>query len=109
MLDDIILLIGPAAVGQDDLIELLIKQAKSFLTMYCNLDGYDKKFGARPLNREIEKQVEDPLADKFLQGELEKGCQIVVSHVEGEKGLQFKKVALPKSSRGPAKKRQKAD
>ena len=32
--------------------------------------GYDPKFGARPLRREIRKNIEDKLADMFLEGEL---------------------------------------
>lgn len=41
-------------------------KAKEFLIKH----GYDKKFGARPLKRAIEKFVEDPLADDILRGEL---------------------------------------
>ena len=32
--------------------------------------GYDPKFGARPLRREIRKNIEDKLADMFLEGQL---------------------------------------
>lgn len=41
-------------------------KAKEFLIK----KGYDKKFGARPLNRAIEKYVEDPLADGILREEI---------------------------------------
>lgn len=34
--------------------------------------GYDKKFGARPLKRAIEKYVEDPLAEAILRGDIDK-------------------------------------
>lgn len=44
MLDKILLLIGPAANGQDELIELLIQQAKAYLLMFCNLDSYDSRY-----------------------------------------------------------------
>lgn len=32
--------------------------------------GYDEKYGARPLRRAIRKNIEDPLSDMFLSGEL---------------------------------------
>ncbi|MDR1413555.1 MAG: ATP-dependent Clp protease ATP-binding subunit, partial [Puniceicoccales bacterium] len=38
--------------------------------------GYDKKFGARPLRRAIEKNVEDVLADKLLNGSIFNGAEV---------------------------------
>src|SRR5699024_1760459 len=32
-------------------------------------DGYDKEFGARPLSRSIQKNVEDTLSEAILRGE----------------------------------------
>ncbi len=32
--------------------------------------GYDEKYGARPLRKAIRKNIEDPLSDMFLSGEL---------------------------------------
>jgi ATP-dependent Clp protease ATP-binding subunit ClpB len=42
--------------------------------------GYDPKFGARPLNRLIAKQIGNGLADKIIRGELRNGtvAQVVV-------------------------------
>jgi ATP-dependent Clp protease ATP-binding subunit ClpA len=37
--------------------------AKDFLAE----KGYDRKFGARPLRRTIQKYIEDPLSEKLLQ------------------------------------------
>jgi ATP-dependent Clp protease ATP-binding subunit ClpC len=42
--------------------------------------GYDPDFGARPLNRLIEKEVEDPIAVKILEGEFKEGEVIVVDY-----------------------------
>jgi ATP-dependent Clp protease ATP-binding subunit ClpC len=33
------------------------------------IDGFDPVYGARPLRREVERQVENPLAMKIVQGE----------------------------------------
>jgi ATP-dependent Clp protease ATP-binding subunit ClpA len=40
--------------------------------------GYDLSFGARPLRREIQHQIEDPLAERMLQAAYEAGDTIVV-------------------------------
>ncbi|MBA3687927.1 MAG: ATP-dependent Clp protease ATP-binding subunit [Chloroflexi bacterium] len=40
--------------------------------------GYDLAFGARPLRREIQQQIEDPLAERMLQAAFEAGDTIVV-------------------------------
>lgn len=45
--------------------------------------GYDPLLGARPLRRTIQREIEDPLSEKLLFGEILPGNLIVVS-VEGE-------------------------
>jgi ATP-dependent Clp protease ATP-binding subunit ClpC len=42
--------------------------------------GYDDKYGARPLNRAIQRYVEDPIAEKLLQGGVEEGDIIKVGY-----------------------------
>ena len=41
-------------------------------------DGYDPVFGARPLKREIQKQIQDTLAMKMLEGAFRDGANILV-------------------------------
>lgn len=41
--------------------------------------GYDPAYGARPLKRVIQKQVQDPLAEMLLSGTLLDGQHIKVS------------------------------
>jgi ATP-dependent Clp protease ATP-binding subunit ClpC len=50
-------------------------------------EGYDEKYGARPLNRAIQKYVEDPISNKILEGELSEGDTIKI-------GFQKKKVTV---------------
>ena len=45
--------------------------------------GYDSQLGARPLRRAIQRDIEDPLSEKMLFGDLKPG-NIVVVDVEGE-------------------------
>ncbi len=41
--------------------------------------GYDPAYGARPLKRVIQKEVQDPLAEKVLGGEIRDGAHIKIS------------------------------
>src|SRR5687768_7968073 len=41
--------------------------------------GYDAEFGARPLRRVIQQQVENPLSDRLLSGEFRHGDSILVN------------------------------
>jgi ATP-dependent Clp protease ATP-binding subunit ClpC len=49
--------------------------------------GYQPEFGARPLRRTIQREVDDQLADLLLSGDLEHGRHVEVSAANG--GLQF--------------------
>lgn len=45
--------------------------------------GYDPRFGARPLNRLIAKQIGNGLADKIIRGEVKMGDHAVV-HINND-------------------------
>ena len=45
--------------------------------------GYDPAYGARPLKRVIQKEVQDPLARLMLQGEILDGQSIAVTAEAG--------------------------
>src|SRR4029453_4436147 len=57
--------------------------AKEFLAE----EGYDPAFGARPLKRTIQRELQDPLALKILSGEFHEGDVIEVDR--DRKGLIF--------------------
>ncbi len=46
--------------------------------------GFDEKFGARPLRRAIQDELEHPLADGILSEEYEKGSVLMVGATKGE-------------------------
>ncbi len=46
--------------------------------------GYDEKFGARPLRRAIQDELEHPLADGILAGEYEKGSVVTATLTKGK-------------------------
>jgi len=41
--------------------------------------GFDKKFGARPIKRTIEKYVQNPLAELIISGELENKKEVRIT------------------------------
>jgi ATP-dependent Clp protease ATP-binding subunit ClpB len=41
--------------------------------------GYDPTYGARPLKRVIQREVQDPLADKILAGEIPDGSRVRIT------------------------------
>jgi ATP-dependent Clp protease ATP-binding subunit ClpA len=49
--------------------------------------GYDPAYGARPLKRAIQKEVETPLARKLIAGEIRDGQKVFVT--ERNKQLTF--------------------
>ena len=48
------------------------------------VEGYDPTYGARPLKRVIQQQLQNPLASELLRGEYPPGSTILVDFVEGE-------------------------
>lgn len=52
--------------------------------------GYDPEFGARPLKRAIQREVQDPLALKILSGDFSEGDMIEVTVKDGELTLKKK-------------------
>ena len=47
-------------------------------------EGFDPEYGARPLRRAIQKQVEDRLSEELLKGTVEKGQKVVLDVKENE-------------------------
>ncbi|QOR66740.1 ATP-dependent Clp protease ATP-binding subunit [Cytobacillus suaedae] len=47
-------------------------------------EGHDLEYGARPLRRAIQKQVEDRLSEELLRGTIEKGQSIILDIDNGE-------------------------
>lgn len=79
------------ALGYD--VELTTK-AKDFLSE----KGYDPQYGARPLNRAIQKYLEDPVAEEILKGEIEEGVTILADY-DGKGDTLKLKAKKPKTSR----------
>ncbi len=86
--------LSPSVMGSivdKALAELLTQLAEKRITLeltsaareHLATIGYDKDFGARPLNRIFQEKVKAPLTDEILFGALEFGGHVVVDVAEG--------------------------
>ena len=73
----------------------LTGKAKDFLIE----KGYDPKYGARPLDRAIQKYLEDVLAEEILSGELKKGDSIIADYDTKKKTIFIKKTKTKAKSK----------
>ncbi|WMJ73402.1 ATP-dependent Clp protease ATP-binding subunit [Cytophagaceae bacterium ABcell3] len=64
----------------------LTEKAKDFLSE----KGYDPQYGARPLNRAIQKHLEDPIAEEILKGDVQQGDTLVADHDGKSDSLHLK-------------------
>jgi len=62
-----------------DLTLELTDQAREYLAN----KGYEPLFGARPLKRLIQREIQDPLALKLLSGEVREGATVTVDVADG--------------------------
>ena len=46
--------------------------------------GFDDTYGARPLRRAIQSEIEDKLSEEILEGKIEKGTAVVCDYKDGE-------------------------
>ena len=70
-------------VGQDDLKERLANrnitiEIKSKAENYLAQKGFDPVFGARPIKRLIQREMENVLAKQLISGEVKRGEKIIV-------------------------------
>jgi ATP-dependent Clp protease ATP-binding subunit ClpB len=59
--------------------------------------GYDPAYGARPLKRVIQKQVQDPLAEEILAGAVKDGDTVKVDVKDGAFTINGKVVGAPRT------------
>lgn len=55
-------------------------------------DGFDAKYGARPLRRTLQSKVEDALAERILEGTIKPGKNVVVTCTDGKIDFLVKNV-----------------
>ncbi len=57
---------------------------KDSVKVYIVEKGYEPKYGARPLRRKIQNEIEDTLAEEILEGKIKKGDAVDVGMKKGE-------------------------
>ena len=72
------------------------KDAKEMLVSV----GFDPEHGARPLRRALQRQVEDPLSEKLLRGEIRSGDTVRIT--SGGDFLRFEVADRKKEAESPA-------
>ncbi|MCB9810314.1 AAA family ATPase [Candidatus Nomurabacteria bacterium] len=110
-LDEIIVfdLLSPEAIAEivDIQVEDVIKRlAKKEITLklskevraYLAKEGYDPKFGARPLKRLIQSKILTPVANMMVGEGMLQGGTVNVTMKKGELDFEAKKVARRKTS-----------
>ncbi|MCX2742955.1 ATP-dependent Clp protease ATP-binding subunit [Mangrovivirga sp. M17] len=73
----------------------LTDAAKDFLSN----KGYDPQYGARPLNRAIQRYLEDNVAEEILKGDISEGDVILADHKKDEDQLTLKVKRSKKSAK----------
>jgi ATP-dependent Clp protease ATP-binding subunit ClpC len=88
-----------------EIVSLLLKELKDRCKKQLDLEisfrpavrdklaekGFDSKYGARPLKREIQTQIEDKLAEEVLAGRASKGDRVTVTLRNNEIAFLVKK------------------
>ncbi|KAF0107537.1 MAG: ATP-dependent Clp protease ATP-binding subunit ClpC [Anaerolineaceae bacterium] len=101
---DEIIMFSPLSVEQmEQIVDLQMKEIQERLNefgVHVELSaaarkwlaktGYDPAFGARPLQRALQKYLESPLSIELLGGKLAQGRVIAVHVNQEESGLEFK-------------------
>jgi ATP-dependent Clp protease ATP-binding subunit ClpC len=77
---DIILTEVNERLVEHDLVLEATGEARDWLGEH----GYDAEFGARPLRRLIQTEIEDQLSDSVLAGEFQDGEEIIIDAEDGK-------------------------
>ena len=101
----------------DIMMKDMVKNALEELNIRLHLDqdaanllierGYDPKYGARPLRRVLQTELEDKLAEEILSGHIAKNSSVRIGVDKDGKTLKFQGRRLP--SAGTAHRKKEAE
>ena len=69
-------------------IKLVVRDAAK---NYIVDKAYEPKYGARPLRRKIQNEIEDKLAEELLAGKIQRGSEVIVTTKKNEIFFDVKK------------------
>lgn len=70
-------------IARVDSLDVRLKVADSALDILAD-KGFDPVYGARPLRRAIQSEIEDAVAEKMLEGSVSAGMTVAVSGADGK-------------------------
>lgn len=77
-----------AQLVEKKVVVTLTEEAREWLAK----NGFDPKFGARPMHRLIHEKIKQPLAQEILFGSLQSGGEVSVEEKDGNVELEFSKI-----------------
>jgi ATP-dependent Clp protease ATP-binding subunit ClpC len=97
-IDDIIVFRALSKEDVKEIAALMLKELKNRLAKQMDITltygdtvknfifekGYDKKYGARPLKRAIQNNIEDSLAEEILSGKIQASDKVSMTVVDGK-------------------------
>ena len=97
-IDDIIVFRALSKEDVKGIVALMLKELKNRLAKQMDITltygdtvknfifekGYDKKYGARPLKRAIQNNIEDSLAEEILSGKIQASDKVSMTVVDGK-------------------------
>lgn len=104
-IDDMIVFHALSKEEVKEIADLLLRSFATRLKLQMNVElrfgevvqnyifekGYDKKYGARPLRRAIQNEIEDKMAEEILSGNISSGDKVRISVVKS--GVKFKVIS----------------
>ena len=79
----VVLVRGEREAEASSVTEVSLEELSPAFMDHLVASGFDPVYGARPLKRAIQQQLENPLAQRILAGEFEPG-QTVIVDLDGE-------------------------
>ncbi|AGK99910.1 ATPase with chaperone activity, ATP-binding subunit [Desulfoscipio gibsoniae DSM 7213] len=103
-IDDIIVFHGLSQVHIKEIVGLMVQEVAGRLAEneiaievtdaageYLAREGFDEEYGARPLRRAIQKEIEDRLSEEMLRGTFRRGDRVLIDKETGG-GLKVVKI-----------------
>src|SRR5512143_176874 len=113
--DEIIMFSALSLEEMEEIVDLQMKEVQDRLSEYrisvelteaarkwLAKEGYDAAFGARPLRRAIQKNVESPLSVDLLAGKYKDGATVLVDVDEKTNKITFHAAEALKKAKQPA-------
>jgi ATP-dependent Clp protease ATP-binding subunit ClpC len=79
----------------------IVLEVSSTAKKYLMESGYDVRYGARPMRRTIQKEIEDPLSMEILKGRFGSGSRVVVGLRKGKITFRAKTAKKPTEEKMP--------